>query len=283
MSEISDEDKDFYQRLGARLKLQRERARISVSSLQDRTGVSESTILRIESGAEGTSISALLRLCSALGLRGPLDSLAAKKAIEPCTPETLEGEAATALVRTVCEEVEGLISEFCSVHSPYHKNPESLARDYMTYLRPFVANMLAGRLPAGTNTSIPIEPLVYSEDTVSRYYSKHTPPAIRDVHGWSVKVDGQSDYLCAEKLRFVPTSKLLDVFSTPDAAYKALQEALPRQRGLPVDALVITPLQLIPDSDDGEPIWRETTEGELAELYAYFPARKSYHLGPETE
>lgn len=281
---ISDtEEKAFYVSLGAKLKQQRERAKLSVAALSERTGVSESTISRIEVGAEGISVSSLLRLCSALGWRGPMDALASKKSMEPCTPLTLESPETKNLLSYLFEEIEDALTDFCTVNSPYHRAPESVAADYMTYLRPFLANLLAGHLPQGTRETLSIEPLVYSRDSIASYVPKHTPVGIRDVHGWTVQVSGNPEFLCAEKLKFMPISKVSDVFNTPSSAYNALSTALRAKRGLPIDALVIVPVQVISEGDDDEPLWRETTEGELAELYSFVPAKKTYILSPSTD
>lgn len=63
--------------LGERLRLARQRRRLTQAVVAARIGISKQTLAKLESGNSATSLATLVRLLGVLGLAGDIDHLAA--------------------------------------------------------------------------------------------------------------------------------------------------------------------------------------------------------------
>lgn len=79
--------------LGERLAAARLARNLTQAALADQAGLSKRSVERLEAGAAGTQLSALVRLCRALGLADRLDLLAPEPAVSPMALLKLQGRA----------------------------------------------------------------------------------------------------------------------------------------------------------------------------------------------
>lgn len=85
-------DEAVLRELGARIAALRLARNLTQAALAEQAGVSKRTVERLEAGAVAAQLSALLRICRALGILEQFDSLIPEPAQSPLAQLKLQGQ-----------------------------------------------------------------------------------------------------------------------------------------------------------------------------------------------
>jgi transcriptional regulator with XRE-family HTH domain len=218
------------QELGARITSARANAGLSSEALAKATGVSLSTLLRMETGNGGVGSRNLIAVVNHLGLSLDSYSRVVDQDSLPLYPHFVDDPE---IMETIEEAVSELCGKLDELFPGAKRESEGISSNFQGLLRDHVCAMLCGQMYHRESHYVALNQLLYSDVNLGREYSLK-----EGANGYLVRLTGTDQVL--EDGRFRPARKVGDLYTSWEAAADAVREYVKREGHLPGPVRIVS-------------------------------------------